>query len=376
MTIDDTCEPLVGFRIAVTSAHRADELTALLRRHGAEVTSAAALQFIAIPDDNELHRKTQTLINSAPDILIATTSIGVRAWIAATDGWGLTPHLIESLQYSYVVARGPKTSGALRSIGLADDWSTAGESSQTLIDHVVKRGIRGKRIAVQVPGTGEITAPHPELLDRLRDGGAQVVPLQSYRWTSPPPGASFDDLIHDIADAEFEAITFTSAPAVTSTLHRADQLGVHAELISALMTSVHPFCVGPMAAQPLTSLGVPVSVPEETRLGAMARVIVDELPLLQPTTLWAAGHHLDIRGTCVLVDGQPKAIPPAGMSILRVLAQGRGNVVPRVQLLAALPGNSTDTHAVDAAVMRLRTALGDRRIIATVIKRGYRLAIT
>jgi len=44
-------------------------------------------------------------------------------------------------------------------------------------------------------------------------------------------------------------------------------------------------------------------------------------------------------------------------------------------LLRVLPGNSNDPHAVDTAVLRLRTALGDRNIIATMVKRGYRLAV-
>lgn len=38
------------------------------------------------------------------------------------------------------------------------------------------------------------------------------------------------------------------------------------------------------------------------------------------------------------------------------------------------PGDGGDEHAVEVAVGRLRTALGDPRIIQTVVKRGYRLA--
>jgi uroporphyrinogen-III synthase len=63
------------------------------------------------------------------------------------------------------------------------------------------------------------------------------------------------------------------------------------------------------------------------------------------------------------------------MAILRALAQRPGDVVARGDLLRVLPGNSNDPHAVDTAVLRLRTALGDRNIVATVVKRGYRLAI-
>jgi uroporphyrinogen-III synthase len=63
------------------------------------------------------------------------------------------------------------------------------------------------------------------------------------------------------------------------------------------------------------------------------------------------------------------------MAILRVLAQRPGAVVSRSDLLRVLPGNGTDTHAVDTAVLRLRAALGDKSIVVTVVKRGYRLAI-
>ena len=47
----------------------------------------------------------------------------------------------------------------------------------------------------------------------------------------------------------------------------------------------------------------------------------------------------------------------------------------RSALLAALPGGSGDEHAVEMAVARLRGALGDPKIVQTVVKRGYRLAI-
>jgi uroporphyrinogen-III synthase len=111
------------------------------------------------------------------------------------------------------------------------------------------------------------------------------------------------------------------------------------------------------------------------RLGALARHITDELPLLQARTVTVAGHLLEIRGTCVLVDGVVKDLPPAGMATIRALAHQPGHVVSRTELLNALPGGGTDTHAVETAVLRLRTALGDKQIITTVVKRGYRLAI-
>lgn len=63
------------------------------------------------------------------------------------------------------------------------------------------------------------------------------------------------------------------------------------------------------------------------------------------------------------------------MATIRALAHSPGNVVSRADLLNALPGGGTDTHAVETAVLRLRTALGDKHIVSTVVKRGYRLAV-
>lgn len=99
--------PLTGYRIAVTSANRAEELCALLRRNGAEVTSAAAINIIALPEDQELHRHTEAVIAQPPDILVAHTGIGFRGWVAAADGWGLAPQLLSALSQARIVARGP-----------------------------------------------------------------------------------------------------------------------------------------------------------------------------------------------------------------------------------------------------------------------------
>jgi uroporphyrinogen-III synthase len=130
-----------------------------------------------------------------------------------------------------------------------------------------------------------------------------------------------------------------------------------------------------VTSKPLIRKGVPTSAPARMRLGALARHIAEELPLLGSSTVQVAGHTIDIRGTCVLVDGDIKLLSPSGMSVLRALAQRPGDVVARHDLLRVLPGNSNDPHAVDTAVLRLRTALGDKNIVATVVKRGYRLAI-
>lgn len=137
--------PLTGYRIAVTSARRAEELCALLRRQGAEVCSAPAIKMIALPDDDELQNNTEALIADPPDILVAHTGIGFRGWLAAAEGWGLANELLESLSSARIISRGPKATGALRAAGLREEWSPDSESS-----HEVLERVHGTRVDVEV----------------------------------------------------------------------------------------------------------------------------------------------------------------------------------------------------------------------------------
>jgi uroporphyrinogen-III synthase len=367
--------PLTGYRVAVTSANRAEELCALLRRHGAEVSSAPAINIIALPDDDELHSNTEAVIARPPDILVAHTGIGFRGWVAAADGWGLANQLIASLSQARIVARGPKATGALRAAGLHEEWSPKSESSREVLNYLVESDLSGKRVAVQLHGAAAGWDPFPEFVEGLRAAGAEVVPIHVYRWKPTPIGGEFDQLVTSIARRQFDAVSFTSAPAGAALLERSRELGIADQLLEALRTDVHAMCVGPVTSQPLLRADVPTSSPERMRLGALARHIAQELPRLRSRTLNAAGHEIEIRGTCVLVDGSVKSLSGSGMATLRALAQRPGDVVARGDLLRVLPGNSNDPHAVDTAVLRLRTALGDKNIVATVVKRGYRLAV-
>ena len=63
------------------------------------------------------------------------------------------------------------------------------------------------------------------------------------------------------------------------------------------------------------------------------------------------------------------------MAIVKSLARRPGRVVSREDLLAALPGNGGDTHAVETAMARVRSSLGAPKVIQTVVKRGYRFAL-
>ncbi|AYN41054.1 uroporphyrinogen-III synthase [Streptomyces dangxiongensis] len=361
--------PLAGFTVGVTAARRADELGALLRRRGAAVVHAPALRIVPLSDDGELLAATKEIIAHAPDVVVATTAIGFRGWVEAADGWGLGEQLLGRLRGVRLLARGPKVKGAIRAAGLTEEWSPSSESLAEVLDRLLEEGVDGHRVAVQLHGE-----PLPGFVESLRAAGADVVPVPVYRWMPPEDISPLDRLLDAAVTRGVDALTFTSAPAAASLLSRAQDRGLLDELLAAMAHDVLPACVGPVTAIPLQAHGVDTVQPERFRLGPLVQLLCQELPS-RARALPVAGHRVEIRGHAVLVDGDLRPVPPAGMSLLRALARRPGWVVARADLLRALPGAGRDEHAVESAMARLRTALGAPKLIQTVVKRGYRLAL-
>ncbi|MFF2811437.1 uroporphyrinogen-III synthase [Streptomyces sp. NPDC058000] len=361
--------PLDGFTVGVTAARRAEELGALLERRGAQVVHAPALRIVPLPDDAELLAVTRALADDPPDVVVATTAIGFRGWIEAAEGWGLGEALLGRLAGVELLARGPKVRGAIRAAGLTEKWSPASESMAEVLDRLLAEGVAGRRIALQLHGE-----PLPGFVEALRAGGAEVVAVPVYRWMPPADLGPVDRLLDAVLVRGVDAVTFTSAPAAASLLRRAADRGIQPELLAALRQDVLVACVGPVTALPLEALDVPTRQPERFRLGPLVQLLCRELPGRVPP-LPVAGRRLEIRGRAAVVDGALRPVPPAGMALLRALVRRPGWVVARAELLRVLPGAGRDEHAVETAMARLRTALGEPRLIQTVVKRGYRLAL-
>ncbi|GAA4623099.1 uroporphyrinogen-III synthase [Actinoallomurus vinaceus] len=373
-------EPLAGFTVGVTAARRHEELSALLERKGARVVYAPAIRLVPLADDAELLDATRDILADPVDDVIVTTGIGFRAWLETADGWGLRDDLIKRLGDVRILARGPKARGAVRAAGMAEEWSPESENCDEVLRHLLEEDLTGRRIAVQLYGE-----PTPHLTGALRRAGAEVVEIPVYRWSRTDDPTPLRRLVGQAVAGTVDAITFTSAPAVSATLAVADEDNLEDLLLEALRTQVVAACVGPVTAAPLEERGVATVRPERARLGALVRALAAELPVRRSSRIAVNGHALELRGHAVVIDGQLKPIAPAPMAILRALARRPGHVVSRAELCTVLPSRSLpggagqgrphpDEHAVEMAVARLRRGLGRNGLVETVVKRGYRLA--
>src|SRR5271165_3210626 len=92
--------------------------------------------------------------------------------------------------------------------------------------------------------------------------------------------------------------------------------------------------------------------------------------------------ELDIEAAEVRADGRSLRLPEQQFQILHMLLLAQGGVVSREDIRKKLWPNDTIVEfdrSINAAVMKLRSALGDTaeqsKYIETVARRGYRLMV-
>jgi len=270
--------PLAGFRIGVTAARKAEEQIALLERRGATVTWSPVLSSDPNRVDGEALRAATERVLAAPiDLFLATTGIGMRAWFAAAEEWGLLPALLDALGRAEILARGPKSVGALRARGLRERWAPESEEFDDVLGHLRGRDLTGRRIVVQEHGQSLSTSA-----DALRGRGASVEAVAIYRLAAAPDRAPILALADLVADRALDAVTFTSAPAIVAFLDVAAAAGRRDDVLAALRADVLACCVGPVTAAALRAYDVPTIHPDRSRTGAMVRFLETELPARRP----------------------------------------------------------------------------------------------
>ena len=362
-------DQLAGFRIGVTSDRRSEDLIAAFERRGAEVLHAPAIRIAATDDDARLTADTRAIIAAEPDILLATTSYGIRRWFEAADAAGLGSDLTEVLDRSRILVRGPKARGAVRAAGLDDSGMSDEETTKSLVDHVLREPASGLTVAVQLHGFTD-----QEQLTRLEEAGATVLTVAPYRWILPDDSTRVLRLVEAICTGSVDAVTFTSAPAVDALFGAADSAGRLDALLDAFADTVVPAAVGHVTAAPLVAAGLAPIIPDRYRMGALIRLVCEHLEDHRIERIDTALGAVELRGRLVSVAGSQVSLPPLSLSLFRRLIAARGAVVSRAELISSLQ-EPLDDHAVDVAISRLRQALPAPALVATVIKRGYRLAV-
>lgn len=263
---------LAGRRIGVTADRRWHQQADLLTRQGAEVVHGPTLRTVDLSGDEVLRRATVELVERPPDVLVATTGMGMTMWLEAAEAWELADPLKAALAGATAVARGAKATSALRRNGFEVGWVAPDETMDEIVTHLAD-AVGGKRVALQLFDP----ADHPST-QALRGLAGELVEVPVYRWLPPEDPGPAARLVEAVGAGTIDAVTFTSQPAVHN-LFRIAQEGGHEEALRAAFNDrVMAACVGPVCAEAAREEGIERPAwPTPPRLAALITLVVSEL---------------------------------------------------------------------------------------------------
>ena len=330
------------------------------------------IRTLPLTSEIRLRTLTESVVQRAPDYVVANTGIGIRGWFSAAESWGLEEALLQALSTSQVLCRGPKAAGAVSAAGLAVSWRAPGEELQEVLEYLLEeKDVAGRRVAVQLDGSQGVG----DAAERLVEAGAEVINVPVYRWTLPDDDGPALRLVEAAVSGAVQAVTFTAAPAVDNLFRLAETVDLDDSLRSAFNSGVLAACVGPVCARAAVAQGIadPL-VPSIGRLGAMVRALADRLSdATQEMVL--AGVRVELRGTVAFVDGARVELRAQERSLLAALAERPGAVVSHERLREKVSaGRPPSRHALEVAITRLRASLGPAgAAVRAVPRRGYRI---
>jgi uroporphyrinogen-III synthase len=366
---DATIAPLAGFAVAVASDRRRHELAAMLEAAGGRTVSIQAVRVVSQPDDAALHEATRHCLAAPFDELVVSSAFGFRSWLAAASAWQVDAALVGRFAGARLLARDARAADSMREVGLREIWSTAAASTEELLRYLLAHPLAGRRVAIQLDGPAL-----PELCRAMREAGADVVEVPTYRLFPPSHVEPLKRLIELVVKRQVDGVALTNPAAVDNLLGQAAADRRLPDLLNALCDDVVSVCLGPLTAQPLVAQGVRPLAGPHGYLPDMLDLAVTALPKTAIHLLVGA-HRVEVRGQALVLDDRLIQVQPGPIAVFRALARRPGRVVSCAEIRTAMPAwAGVDDHAIEMAVSRLRRALGGTDIIQTVMKRGYRLA--
>ena len=373
-------EILQGFTIGITADRRASDQATLFERRGATVLHGPTLSSEYTISDNTLHAATDSLIADPPHYVIANTGVGMRAWFEAAASWDLSEALIAALLTTTVVARGAKAAGAVAAVGVQAAFRAESETLEEVAAWITQRlseshsaTPRATRIAVQLDGRQDQQQFQSLIVPTI----AEITEISVYRTGRATDVRPAAQMIAAIVERRVDAVTFTSAPAVTQLVALASELNQAAPMLTAFASDVIASCVGEVCATRARELGIHGAIaPDIGRLGLMAKQLTEALQA-RVLTAEIGDIRLEQRGKLLVITGERELVvvmPPAERAIVRLLIERTNGLVSDDAIRLGWPGPPPAPTAIASTIARLRKSLTATPIeISRVPRRGYRL---
>ncbi|MEK6525627.1 MAG: uroporphyrinogen-III synthase [Nitrospirota bacterium] len=246
----------------------ADEMTRLITRYGGVPLVAPSMREIPLQNNTEVLQFGEHLLAHQFDMVILLTGVGTRTMVQVLQTRHPRDTIKAALARVSLVARGPKPIAALKELDLAPDIAVPEPNTWRDILQALdaRKALSGLRIAVQEYGIS-----NTELLEALRERGAQVSRIPVYRWALPEDTAPLRQVLDAILAGNAEVVLITNAVQVDHVIQLLEQ-GKQVEGLRPVIRRMVVASVGPIASERLRSFDLPVDLePSHPKMGILVK---------------------------------------------------------------------------------------------------------
>jgi uroporphyrinogen-III synthase len=257
-----------GLRVAAFESRMAEDMKRLIERHGGRPAVAPSMREIPLEHNADVLQFGDQLLAGHIDMLILLTGVGTRTMVEVLK----TRHALDMIKAALgritLVARGPKPVAALKELGLTPDVSVPEPNTWRDILQALdaRTKLAGLRLAVQEYGVS-----NRELLDALRQRGAQVSRVPVYRWALPEDTGPLRTVLNEILAGQVEVALITNAVQVDHVMQLLEADRQTDRLRQALRRMVIG-SIGPTASERLRTHDWPVDLePSHPKMGVLVK---------------------------------------------------------------------------------------------------------
>lgn len=246
-----------GARVLTLESRRGEEMSRLIATYGGKALHAPAMREVPITASPEVRRFAEELFAGKIDGVVFLTGVGARALLSAVEEKHPAEQFFAALRKILVVARGPKPLAVLREWNVPAAVTVPEPNTWRELLQAIDKGaleLRGKRIAVQEYGVA-----NTELLEGLRERGAQVTRVIVYQWDLPEDLAPLRAVMEEVVAGRVDVALFTTSVQVIH-LFRVAEESARAEALKTALRNLVKASIGPTTSETLASYGLSADI--------------------------------------------------------------------------------------------------------------------
>lgn len=266
-----------GLTVSSFESRMATEMGRLIERYGGHPLVTPALREIPLEDNSAALKFGVRLATERVDILILLTGVGTTALFNLLRSRHPWSSIVAALKQTAIVARGPKPVAALKAFDLQPTLTVP--EPNTWVDLISTldeyRPVKGLRVAVQEYGVS-----NPDLLEALRQRGAEVFQVPIYRWGLPEEVGLLKQALDNIIAGTVSALIITNAAQVDHVMQVLEKEGKVERFRAALKKTVVA-SIGPTASERLRQHEWPVDLePSHPKMGILVKEASEQVRTL------------------------------------------------------------------------------------------------